>query len=76
MVYVLFLKKENLNFPLIEVFEDKRNALERLATYNSSITDTYNITIEDLEKIAHSFKDCIVEAEFYPKMPFSEDLTL
>jgi hypothetical protein len=75
MVYVVTLKRVMPKISLVEVFEDRRNALERLAVWHGcpehlailATDEELENQIRDLASMGYMF-----EAEFYPKMPLLE----
>ncbi len=72
MVYVVTLKRVMPRISLVEVFEDRRNALERMAVWHGC-PESLAVVATD-EELETQLRDCgamdmLFEAEFYPKMP-------
>lgn len=72
MVYVINLKHVTNQTSFVEVFEDRRNALERMAVWHGCPEKVAVLaTDEELENQLREkgVMDLIFEAGFYPKMP-------
>ena len=71
MVYVVILKRLMPRISIVEVFEHRRDALERMAVWHGC-PETLAVMATD-EELETQLRDCanmatIFEAEFYPKM--------
>lgn len=74
MVYVVTLKRVMPRTSIVEVFEDRRNALERMAVWHGCPEHLAVLaTDEELEAQLASGSPLVAmfEADFYPKLPSS-----